>query len=182
MISFDLETTGLLKPDLCELHLQPFITEIYMCKFNWKGEILSEFETYVKPPVPIPPEVVEITGITNDTVSNAPKFIEIYDDLCEFVLGEKTIFAHNCSFDIGVLCVELQRKDLENRFPWPPNQICTVEASYPIKNKRLKLDDLHRMATGRGIENAHRAKNDVLAMVNCIIWLKEKGFINEEHC
>jgi DNA polymerase III epsilon subunit family exonuclease len=178
MIAFDLETTGLLKPDLCELHYQPFITEIYLCKFDWKGNILQEFETYLKPPVPIPEEVIEITGITNEMVRSAPKFIEIYDELCDFVLGETTIFAHNCSFDIGVLACELQRKDLELRFPWPKNQICTVEASYPIQNKRMKLDDLHRMATGKGIENAHRAKNDVVAMVRIILWLKEQGFIN----
>lgn len=177
MIAFDTETTGLAKPEACSLHLQPFITEIYLCKFDWKGNILDEFETYCKPPVPIPDNVIKITGITNEMVADAPAFIEIFDDLCEFAKGEDTIFAHNCSFDIELLKIELMRHDLQFRFPWPTNQFCTVEASYPIKNKRMKLADLYTLATGKQIKNAHRAKNDVLAMVECIVWLKNNGLV-----
>lgn len=182
MIAGDFETTGLLKPDLCELHLQPFITELYFCKFDWNGKIISEIETYLKPPVPIPDNIVEITGITNEMVADAPTFIEIYDDLCDFFLGEKTFFAHNASYEIGILSCELQRKDLELKFPWPPNQICTVETSFPIQNKRMALGDLYYLATGKKMFNAHRAKADVMALVEVAIWLKEKGFINEKHC
>lgn len=177
MIAFDTETTGLLKPDLTESHFQPFITEIYLCKFDWKGKIISEFETFIKPLVPIPEEITKITGITNDMVKNAPKFIEVYDDLCEFVLNETDIFAHNCSFDIGVLAVELRRYDLDYKFPWPKNQHCTVELSFPIKNKRMALGELFKLATGKTEYNSHRAKGDVLAMVKCIVWLKEQGFL-----
>lgn len=182
MLAFDTETTGLLKPDLCELWLQPHITEIYIAKFDWKGVIIDEFETYLKPPVPIPDDVIEITGITNEMVADAPKFIQIYDSLCDFVRGEKTIFAHNCSFDIGMLCVELQRHDLENKFPWPSNQICTVEASFPIKNKRMKLGDLYYMATGTKLEGSHRARQDVLGMIEVILFLNKNGFINATNC
>lgn len=177
MIAFDTETTGLLRPDPAELWLQPHIIEIYLCKFNWDGEITAEFETYVKPPVSIPENITQITGIDDSMVKDAPKFIEIYDDLCEFVLGETEIYAHNCSFDIGVLSVELRRFDLDYRFPWPVKQICTVEASYPIKNKRMSLSELYKLSTGKDLVNAHRAKNDVLATVNSILWLKENGFI-----
>lgn len=177
MLAFDTETTGLLKPDLVELHMQPFIAEIYLCKFNFEGEILDEFETFLKPPVPIPEKTTELTGITDSMVANAPRFIDIYDDLCEFVSVEKRIFAHNCSFDIGMLAVELRRHDLDYRFPWPWRQECTVELSFPIKNKRMKLNELHKLATGKPILNAHRAKDDVLAMVRCIVWMKKQGLL-----
>ncbi len=182
MIAFDTETTGLLKPDEVELHLQPQIIEIYLCKFDWSGKILSEFETYIKPTLPIPDIVTQITGITDQDVRKAPTFTEIYDELCDFVRGEKSIFAHNCSFDIGVLACELRRRDWEYKFPWPSTQICTVEASYPIKNKRMKLGDLYEMLTGKQIKNAHRAKSDVLAMVEIIVSLKQEGFFDETAC
>lgn len=183
MIALDWETTGLLKPDACELHLQPFGIQFYACKFNESGKIIKEIDTYLKPPVPIPQIITDITGITNHDVRNAPKFIEIYDDLVDLFLGERTVFAHNCSFDMGILNVELLRHDLETRFPWPVNQVCTVEASYPINNKRMKLGQLYQLATGKTyIEKAHTAKADTKALVDCVLWLKKEGFINEAAC
>lgn len=177
MLAFDTETTGLLKPELAELHLQPSITEIFICKFNWDGEITSIFQTLCQPPVPVSEKITEITGITNKMLSSAPKFIEIYDELCEFILGETDIYAHNCSFDIDMLGVELKRLDLDYRFPWPMNQICTVEKSFPIENKRMPLWKLYKLATGKKIENAHRAAGDVSAMVECIVWMKKQGLL-----
>lgn len=176
-LAFDLETTGLLKPDACELHYQPFITEIYICEFDWNGDIISEFETFVKPLLPIPENVTKITGITNDHVKDAPRFIEIVDELAEFVLGHDAIFAHNCSYDINVLRFELARHDLQYRFPWPPNQICTVEATKAIKNRRMTLSELYKMATGCDLQNSHRAGNDVRGMVEAIVKLRAEGLV-----
>lgn len=177
MIAIDLETTGLLKPDLIDVRLQPSITEIYCCKFDFNGKITEEFETFLKPTVPIPPNVTEITGITNEMVENSPSFVDIYDDLVNFFLGERTIFAHNCSYEIGVLSCELRKYDLDYRFPWPCDQICTVEKSFSLKNKRLKLGDLYKEITGKNMPYGHRAKIDVLAMVECIVELKKMGLV-----
>ena len=175
MIVFDTETTGLLKPNVTELWLQPFITEIYLCKLDKNFIVVDEYETFLKPLVPIPEEITKITGITNEMVSGAPSFIEIYPDLCEFFNGEQTVFAHNCTFDIGMLKIELSRHNLETKFPWPVDQRCTVELSFPIKNKRLSLEKLYKLATGKKLVDAHRAKNDVLPLVECIEWLFDQG-------
>jgi DNA polymerase III subunit epsilon len=178
MIAIDTETTGLLRPGATELHLQPFVIEICALKFDKDFKVTDEFTTFVKPPVPIPDEIIKITGIDNSMVQKAPSFVSIYDDLCNFFLGENVMFAHNCAFDVGILLHELQRIGFQYKFPWPPKQICTVEASYSIKNKRLRLGDLYEIATGKKeIENAHRAKSDVLAMVECIKFLSENNFI-----
>lgn len=183
MIAFDNETTGLKRPDACDLKIQPYITEIYLCKFDFDGNIHAEFNKLVKPPVPIPEIITKITGIDDNMVKNAPTFIEIYDELVDFVLGEKTIFAHNCSFDIDVLKGELKRFDMDYNFPWPPYQCCTVEASMAIQNKRLTLDKLFEVATGKPrTEGSHRARKDVLDMVKCIKWLKKEGFIHDIFC
>jgi len=173
-LALDTETTGLLRPEATAVHLQPFIIEIYICKFDDDFNILGAVETFIKPPVPIPDEITKITGITNDMVLNAPTFIEVYDALVDFVCGEDTIYAQNCTFDIGMLRNELARHDLVTNFPWPKNHKCTVELSFPLKNKRLSLEKLCAEA-GVEYEKGHRAKNDVLMMIDCIKFLRKEG-------
>lgn len=96
MIAIDTETTGLLKPDACDIGLQPELIEIYACKFNWSGEVLSEFKSYVKPTLPIPEFITEITHITNEMVEDAPAFYQIYNDLVDFFL-ERELFCTQLS-------------------------------------------------------------------------------------
>ena len=178
MIAIDTETTGLLHPSAADLHLQPYIIEIYACKFDKDFNFQGELYTRIRAPIPVPPKITEITGIDDSMLIGAPSFVQCYDRLCEFFRGEHTVFAHNCSFDMGMLRLELQRYGWEYKFPWPKNQICTVEASYPIKNRRMNLKELHFMATGKEeIAGAHRARNDVGALVKCIMWLYKEGFL-----
>lgn len=178
MIAIDTETTGLLRPEACELYLQPHIIEIYACKFDWDGNITDEIETFINPKLPVPETITKITGITQADVQNAPSFLKIYPELYEFFKGEDMVFAHNCPFDMGMIYNELRRHELEMKFPWPRYHMCTVELSYAIKNKRLKLGQLYELATGnKEIKDAHTAGGDVRAMVECIIWLKENGFL-----
>ena len=177
MLGFDTETTGLLRPEATELWLQPFITEIYIAKMDSDFNIIDEFNQLIKPPVPVSEEITKITGITNEMLADQPSFIEVYDDLCDFVRGEKTIFAHNCTFDIDMLKNELARHNLVTKFPWPMNQICTVESSMPLQNKRLTLTKLYKIATGKDMVDAHRAKNDVVQMIECLPWLLEQELI-----
>jgi len=177
LIFIDTETTGLLKPDAASLHLQPYITEIYVVKLTDKLSFIDEFETLIKPPIPIPDETSKVSGITNELVANAPKFIEVYDRLVDLFMGERITVGHNVSFDLGVLWSELARHRLEFHFPWSPTWLCTVEKSTSIKHKRLSLKDLHMLATGHAHEDAHRAKSDVLAMIRCYQWMEQKGLI-----
>ena len=158
--------------------MQPHITEFYGVRVDENWDVVSEFETFVKPPIPIPEIVTKITGITDQMVAGAPKFIEIFDGLVEFFIGARTMVAHNLPFDSGVLLNELIRHGLEHHFPWPPTWHCTVEISRPIKNKSIKLGVLHEIATGRPhVEDAHRAKSDVMALVRSYKWLVEQGFV-----
>jgi len=177
MIVLDTETTGLLKPSASDIDEQPRITEIYACKVDRDFNFISEINTLVNPMVPIPEDVVEMTGITDEMVANAPTFPLIYDELCDFFLGEEIAVAHNASYDMNVIRWELTRYGKEIHFPWPRRHICTVEDSFVIKNKRLNLSKLHEMATGRPHDQgAHRAKHDVMALVRCFNWLVEEGY------
>lgn len=176
MIVFDTETTGLLKPELAEIGMQPYITELYACKVDKDFNFIGEFDTFIKPPVPISEFITKCTGIDDSMVADAPSFLQIYDDLYDFFLGETVMVAHNAMFDKGMLRWELTRHDLELSFPWPKHTVCTVELSQPIRNRRLKLTDLHEIATGRPLENAHRAKTDVMGLMRCFEWLVKEGF------
>lgn len=178
MIFADFETTALLRPDASDIALQPYMTEACFVKVDNNFDFVGEIETFVKPPIPISDEITDITGITNEMLASAPTFVEVYDSFADFFLGEKVFIAHNASFDIGVLWWELVRHDFEKKFPWPKYHHCTVEISFPIKRKRLKLRDLHEMATGTAhLEGAHRAKNDVYALIRCYEWLVKEGYV-----
>ena len=64
-VAFDTETTG--------LHASSdYLMEIGAVMFDYKGIIGSTFDSLIKPPVEIPPMLVELTHITNDMVQNKP--------------------------------------------------------------------------------------------------------------
>ena len=158
----DFETTGLLKAEGNPLHLQPHIIEVYACQVD-DGKIIKEVETFVKPPMPIPPIITKITGITDFDVKDAPVFSEIYRDLVDVFFGSHTTVSHNVSFDEGVLINELRRMGKQYSFPYSPIKFCTVEQSMHLRGHRLKNGELYKIATGKEIEGSHRAKNDVMA-------------------
>lgn len=177
MIVLDTETTGLMEPELCDINLQPRITEIYACVLNDDFEIVKELETLINPLIPIPEHITKITGITDDMVSGMPTFMEIYPALCDMFCGQTESVGHNVTFDLDVIKIELRRLGLEHKFPWTQHRRCTVELSFPIENKRLKLGQLYKIVTGKELVGSHRAKNDVMATAQCYAWLKENKFV-----
>lgn len=177
MIALDTETTGLLAPSAASLHAQPYITEIYLVKFDAETfEPIEEFETFVKPPVPIPEFITKITGIDDEAVKDAPSFVEIYDALCEFCLGETDVLGQNICFDMEVIQHELERHNLQFRFPWPSVWHDTIAMAYPLENKRMSLGKLYEYLFDEKFEDAHRARNDVIATVKCFRELRRMGF------
>jgi len=161
---FDTETTGLLQAEGNDLSVQPHIIEIYAVQINDNGEIVNEIETFVKPPIPIPKFITKITGITDQDVENAPIFLEAYGQILPVFWKSHTVIAHNLTFDEGMLVNELKRIGKEFSFPYPPTKFCTIEQSMHIKGYRLKNGELYKIATGKELVNAHRAKSDVMAM------------------
>lgn len=178
MIFLDTETTGLLSATVNDLDNQPRITEIALVKTTDDLEFVDQIETLVNPGTLINEEVTKITGITSEMVKDKPSFPELYMQIAEFFVGETTIVAHNAPFDMGMFWVELARIGREFHFPWPIHWICTVEKTFHIAGCRMKLRDLHYKATGKfHDEKAHRAMEDVYALIRCFRWMKDEGMV-----
>lgn len=159
-IVFDLETTGFSAKN-------ERITEIGAVRVSGGG-IKESFNTFVNPEKPIPERVVELTGITDDMVKDAPSQEEAVRSFLDFC-GENTILvAHNAQFDISFIRAACERYDI----PYSHTFIDTVplcRTMLPgLKNykldtvsKHLKLDDF----------NHHRACDDAKILADIMLVL-----------
>lgn len=158
-VVFDLETTGAKTPP-CR------ITEIGAYRILG-GEIVEEFHTLVNPEMSIPLFISLLTGITDDMVAGAPKFVEVVDDFLSFI-GDSVLVAHNAGFDMRFLNHEVGRVYEDYRLRNP--SLCTVQLARQllpdIENHRLKT-----VAEYFSVElvNHHRANADALATAKVFV-------------
>lgn len=158
----DLETTG---SDPATQR----ITEIGAVKVR-DGRIIAEWSSLVRPGRRIPSFIVQLSGITDEMVANAPDFAAIADELYDF-LGDAVFVAHRAKFDHGFLKAEFER--VGKRLAGPV--LCTV-----VETKRhfpgLKSYGLHALSTHFGIplESHHRALCDARATAALLLKIQEK--------
>lgn len=151
------------------------ITEIAIYKHNGV-RIIDELVTLINPEITIPPFIVQLTGINDEMVRNAPRFFEIARDIVEFT--EDCIFvAHNVGFDYGVLRSEFKTLGFDYRRP----HLCTVRASRYVLpgHDSYSLGKLSR-ALGIEINGRHRAGGDALATAELFTMLIEEDANNLE--
>ena len=193
VILFDTETTGLLKPKVADIHLQPQVIEYYGMKVVHRAdgviEKVDEFETYLRPAKEFNESVItKITGITNAMVKSAPTFFDIHKKLLEFYSGVDRIVAHNCAFDDAMVKNEYLRLATDEQITVDEfndaiaqinsmKKLCTVQKTMYIQQRRLSLTNLHQELFGKPFENAHRARNDVEALFDCYAELCKCGII-----
>ena len=90
VVVLDTETTGLSFKD-CTL------IEISAARLRGR-EVVETFETFVNPHCLIPAEIVQLTGISQVDVADAPDAREAVAALADFV-GGAPVLAHNATFD-----------------------------------------------------------------------------------
>lgn len=178
IVVFDTETTGLLQPENSDLIMQPKIIEFYGVRLNEEFEIQKEFNTLVNPQEPITKLITNITGITDKMVKDQPTFFDVFEDITDLFAGADLSVAHNHGFDSGMLDVEYRR--IDRPCIEALHKVCTVEATMGMTGHRLSLTRLHWILTQERFK-AHRAKDDVFALVRCFHNLTESGVINLEH-
>ena len=127
------------------------ITEVAAVKMQ-NGEIIGRWESLINPCRSIPHGIVELTGINDTMVADAPVFSEIADDFRAFTAGAVFV-AHNVRFDYSFIGDEYRR--LQQSFNMPTLCSCTqMRKWYPgLKSYSLKslcerfnisLDSHHR--------------------------------------
>jgi DNA polymerase-3 subunit epsilon len=89
-----------------------------------RGKIVEECFTYVNPEAPFDDFNTRLTGISAETVCNAPTFPELWQQIRE-LFGSGILVAHNAPFDMGVLKKRLK----DYSIPWKERAryCCTVQ-------------------------------------------------------
>ncbi|APY11932.1 exonuclease [Seonamhaeicola sp. S2-3] len=158
----DIETTG-------GKYNEEGITEIAIYKYDGH-KIVDQFISLVNPEKDIQPFVVNLTGINNNMLRNAPKFYEIAKRIVE-ITEDCIIVAHNAQFDYRILCTEFRRLGFE----YERKSLCTVELSKNLipGQPSYSLGKLVR-SLGIPVSDRHRASGDALATVKLFKMLLDK--------
>ncbi len=165
-VVFDIETTGLSTSG-------DAITEIGAVLIS-NGEVTETFSEYVDPERHIPENITELTGISDETVANAPKINEVLPRFLEFC-GGRPLVAHNANFDTGFLRAAASKYHI----PFENAYIDTLAMSRYV-NTELSRHTLDTVAAFYGHDkfDHHRAFED--AKVCAFIFLKMAERISKE--
>lgn len=172
---FDTETDGLVGAKVIRQERWPRIIELYAVMYD-EEEKIDEIDMLINPVRKIDKEIIGITGITNEMLEGQPLFPVAGERFRNFLSRSGEVLAHNLSFDKTVVDLEMMRLNVEPSIAWP-RLICTVEASEHYLMRRLKLVELHEFLFQVPFASAHRARNDVEAMVKCFFEMKRRGDI-----
>ncbi|WP_446715510.1 PolC-type DNA polymerase III [Bacillus sp. OTU530] len=128
-VVFDVETTGLSA-------VYDTIIELAAVKIR-DGEIVDRFEAFANPHHPLSATTIELTGITDDMVKDAPDIDVVLRNFAGWIAND-TLVAHNASFDMGFINVGFKKYGLAK----PTNPVIdTLELArflHPeMKNHRL---------------------------------------------
>lgn len=172
---FDTETTGLIRNRTIDLDQQPEITEWFSCIADLKtGRISQRTEWLIRPKKAISAEITKITGITNAMVENMGPFKAVGKRFVMAVEKADVVIGHNLRFDMDMLEIEAERCGWGIKWP---RTICTIQETIHLKGYRLNLNALHTHLFNEAFSGAHRAKQDVEALVRCCVELYKRGLI-----
>lgn len=154
----DLETTG----------LEPRLDKIVECAIvkMQNGQLGEEWDSLFNPGIYIPQETTAITGITSETVKDAPLFSDRVHELLSFFGTDGVLVAHNVDFDRPFLLEALSK--LNRQLPDMP-YTCTLKLS------RQTFADMPAYNLGElcshfkiEIPQAHRAIHDARAAAHLL--------------
>ena len=170
-VVFDVETTGLSA-------VYDTIIELAAVKFK-NGEIVDKFERFANPHQPLSQTIIDLTGITDDMLKDAPEVEEVLTEFNEW-MGDDILVAHNAGFDISFINQGFEKIGIEQT---NNPVIDTLELARFIL-PQLKTHRLNGLCKHYGIEltQHHRAIYDTEATAY-LLWRliqasEEKGIMN----
>ncbi len=150
-ISFDTETTGLNPRNgdrLVEIGGVELINHV---------PTGNACHLYINPERDMPEEAFRVHGLSEEFLSDKPKFAEVADQFLEFV-GDATLVIHNAAFDMGFINMELERA---GRRTIPNSQVLDT-----LQMARRKYptgpNSLDALCSRLGIDNSRRVKHGAL--------------------
>ncbi len=129
------------------------------------GVVLREFQTLIHPGMRIPWNVIQVHGITDAMVRNAPPARDALPAFLAF-LGALPMVAHNASFDRGILAGELTRAGI-------PSPGIPVYCTLRLARRAFPEAPNHKLGTlaqflSLGTQPAHRALADCRAALGVL--------------
>ena len=141
------------------------------------GMIEDGFYSLVDPETSFDYFNTELTGISEETVRDAPAFPEVWKQI-EPLMSSGLLVAHNAVFDLGVLQKCLRDYDIE----WKPyvRYLCTVQMG-----RKLLPGISHRLNVlcdyyGIGLDH-HQAASDSRACAEILLRYLESGALVKQH-
>ncbi|MBN2605269.1 MAG: PolC-type DNA polymerase III [Bacilli bacterium] len=169
---FDIETTGL------SVNFDKVI-EIAAVRIQ-HNQIISEYQTYVNPEIPISELTTKITSIKNSDVALAPKIAEVIPEFKAFFEGTVMV-AHNAHFDMGFIYEILKEYNL---FDGPIPTVDTLQIARSCYGEDLKRFNLKAVARHFKVDlvQHHRAIYDTRATADIFLHMlrdaRKQGVFN----
>ena len=140
------------------------------------GEIVEEYDEFIDVGEPLSPDIVKLTGITDEMLDSHGVYEEIIAEDLKQRLNEDTLMiAHNCQFDLHFIYYLLKR-----HFPMEAYEIIsnvrwidTVTVLKDRKNYPHKLIDAVKHYNVNEV-NFHRAIDDTKALYYVTLAMKEE--------
>lgn len=171
-VALDLETTGFY-PNSCR------ITEIGAVRVS-DGTITDRFQELVNPGMPIPAQVVRLTGITDDMVADCdpidmvlPRFLDWLAPLPGTVASDIVpVVGHNVGFDLRFLDHAARRVGANNGgFACVDYDTMQISRTLFPNQRKHRLADLIQRFHIADVEE-HRALSDAIQTHQCFEWMR----------
>lgn len=122
------------------------------------GQVVDTFQAFVNPGRSIPQKIVDLTGITDAMVADAPPISQVLPEFLAFC-GGRVLCAHNADFDVGFLTAAAERLGL----PFDPTYLDTLIFAQNLM-PQLTNHKLDTVANALSLPdfNHHRASDDAL--------------------
>lgn len=166
-VVFDIETTGLSSTG-------DEITEIGAVKVK-NNEIVGRFSELINPMRPIPENITELTGITDEMVKDKDDISKVMPRFLEFI-GSCPVVAHNAKFDTGFIREKCRRLRLKYENPSVDTLLLSRWLLPELKKHKLNVVAEHLNIS---LINHHRAVDDAEAaayiFIRFIEMMKKRG-------
>ncbi|WP_306582516.1 DNA polymerase III subunit epsilon [Dokdonella sp.] len=160
-VVLDTETTGL------EVQRGHRVVEIGCVELVQRRRTGRDFHTWLNPERAIDEGARAVTGISDESRRDKPKFAQVAAEFLAFIDGAELI-AHNAGFDIAFLDAEVARAGMEQiRLAQRNPVIDTLElAREKFPGQRNSLDALCKRLD---VDNSHRQQHGALLDANLLV-------------